>query len=187
MNRNPMPTPGGSTSNPEMASEIDRNPTFSAIADNVRHERDAQAMRFWYSYNLQGTVVGQQTTTFDITIEQGSDFKSVWLTGSCFSYDAVNASSFPVPNALGLTAWAGDGLSCQITDSRSGRQLTSGFIPLKDLLTPGYGLNFQQPYPFKYFFYRNSKIRFDIRNRDAATRSHTFDIVLNGYKVLTPM
>ena len=186
MNRNVMPTPGGYSQNPEMASAIDRSPTFSSIADQMLHERDAQAMRYAYVYHLNADIVGQTTQAFNITIEQGSDFKSLWLTGDCYSYDAGNATTFPVPNALGSTAWAGDGLSIQITDTRSGRQLTSGFVPAKDLLTPGYGLNFQQPYPLKYYWYRNSKIRFDIRNRDNALRTHAINICMKGYKVLSP-
>ena len=186
MNRSPMPTPGGFTTNPEMASAIDASPTFLSIADQMLHERNAQAMRYDYLYHLNATVVGQTTQAFDITIEQGTDFKGVWLTGDCFSYDAGNITDFPIPNTLGVTSWAGDGLSIQITDTRSGRQLTSGFVPAKDLLTPGYGLSFQQPYPFRYYWFRNSKIRFDIRNRDNATRSHEINIVLKGYKILSP-
>lgn len=186
MNRSPMPTPGGFAQNPEMANAINQSPTFMSIQDQMLHERNAQAMRYDYVYHLSATVTGQQTQAFDITIEQGTDFKSIWLTGHCFSYDAVNATDFPIPNSLGATSWAGDGLSIQITDTRSGRQLTSGFVPAKELLTPGYGLNFQQPYPMKYYWYRNSKIRFDIRNRDNNTRSHTIDIALKGYKILSP-
>lgn len=183
--RSMMPTPSGFSQNQEMAQAIDQSPTFSSIEDQLVHERQAQSMRYDYVYHLHADVVGQTTQAFDITIEQGADFKQLWLTGNCFSYDAVNATSFPVPNSLGATAWAGDGLSIQITDTRSGRQLTSGFVPAKDILTPGYGLNFQQPYPMKYLWYRNSKIRFDIRNRDLVTRTHSIDIALKGYKILS--
>jgi len=186
LNRSAMPGPEGLTTNVEMARQINENAVFASLANEAQHLGTVQAMKFDYTYTLSGSVAGQATSSFFITIEQGSDFQGLYLTGSCFSYDAVNASSFPTPNTLGLTAWAARGLSAHITDMRSGRELVSGFIPLELLLTPGYGINFQHPYPFKYFFLRNSQIRFDIRNRDAATRTHAFEIAINGYKILTP-
>jgi len=45
---------------------------------------------------------------------------------------------------------------------------------------------FMNPFTFRYFIYRNSKIRLDVRNRDNATRIHTFDIAFHGYKLFTP-
>ena len=144
---------------------------------------------------VSGRVDGQTTLPFNITIEQGVDFRGFYLTGSAFSYHASIATSFPVPNSAGLTRWAGRGLSIRITDTKTGRDLTSGFVPFELLCTPGYGLNFQQPYPYRYFFLRNSKLKFDIRNRDNANRvyvsdsndgSHHFDIAINGFKAATP-
>lgn len=184
--RQPMPVPGGYTSNPEMADDIGGNPTFQAIANEVNHEREVQAMRWNYTYTLSGSIVGQATQPFNITIEQGTDFKSKWLTASAFSYDGDDDTDFPIPNSLGVASWAGRGLSVLVTDTRSGRQLTSGYVAFELLGTPGYGLNFQHPYPLPYFWYRNTKIRFDIRNRDNADRTHYFEIALNGYKILTP-
>jgi hypothetical protein len=172
--------------NPEMANAINANSVFDAVAKEVQHDRTLTAMRYNYTYTLSDSIVGQQTLPFFITIEQGTDFSCKWMLGSAFSYDAENDTDFPIPNSLGATAWAGRGLSVQITDTRSGRNLTSGFVTWETLLTPGYGLNFQQPYPFRYHFYRNTKIRFDIRNRDNANRTHYFEIQLNGFKVVTP-
>lgn len=183
LDRNALP---GITTNPEMAREIDESPVFSALAQEVIHDREVSAMRHYFEYHLSGQVTGQQTLPFTLLIEQGADYKCYGITGACQSYDHVNPSSFPIPNSLGVTDWAGDGLSCMITDTRSGRQLTSGEVPLRCLLTPGYGHVMLQPTPLRYFFYRNSKVRFDIRNRDNALRVHTFDIVLHGYKVYTP-
>lgn len=185
-NRSPMPMPGSQTDNPELAQMISADPVFSSIAAEVAHERKVQAQRWNYTYTLSDQIVGQQTLPFIITIEQGTDFKSCFLTGSAFSYDAVNASTFPIPNSAGVTAWAGRGLAVRITDTRAGRELTSGFVPFETIFTPGYGINFQKPYPFRYFFYRNTKLRFDIRNADNALRTHAFTIELNGYKILTP-
>ena len=173
-------------SNPEMAATIADNGVFGAIENEVEHDKEAQAMKWNYTYHLSDSVVGQVTSPFNIVIEQGTDFKCLWITGRMFSYDAVNATDFPVPNSLGATAWAGSGLSMNMVDTRSGRTLTSGYIQMEDLITPGYGLNFQQPYPFRYLWRRNSKIQIDIRNRDNADRTHYFSIALNGYKIATP-
>lgn len=181
--RNPNPK---YTSNVEMADAIDDSPVFQSIDQQLQHEREAQAMRHWFVYPLNGEVVGQQTLPFTIQIENGSDFKCMWITGSCFSYSGAQASTFPVPNSIGATAWAGRGLSTMITDTRSGRQLTSDFVGLETLLTPGYGMTMVDPMPFRYFFWRNSKIRFDIRNRDNANRTHQFSLNLVGIKIYSP-
>jgi len=184
-NRNTMPA-GQFSDSPELANQVASNPVFSSIAAEVEHERTVQAQRWNYTYVISDTLAGQVAAPFTMTIEQGTDFKCCFLTASAFSYSAGAATTFPIPNSAGSTAWAGRGLSLRITDTRSGRDLTSGFVPFELIGTPGYGLNFQQPFPFRYFFYRNSKIRFDIRNADAAARTHYFAIALNGYKILTP-
>jgi len=186
LNRSAMPNGQYATQNPLMAQAISESPVFDAIAKEVEHDRELTAMKYNYTYTLSDSIVGQQTLPFFITVEQGTDFSCKWILGSAYSYDAAVDTDFPIPNSLGATAWAGRGLSLQITDTRSGRNLTSGFVTLETLLTPGYGLNFQQPYPFRYHFYRNTKIRFDIRNRDNANRTHYFDLMLNGFKVITP-
>lgn len=171
---------------PELADNIARNPVFSAIQNEVMDRREKQAMRWSYVYSTSGSVAGGATTPFFLTIEQGTDFYSEFITGSAFSYDAANATNFPIPNSAGLTSWAGRGLTVQIVDTRSSRNLTSGFVNFETLFTPGYGQNFQMPYPFKYYWFANSKIRFDIRNSDSSDRTHTFAIALKGYKILVP-
>lgn len=169
--------------NEEMKRTIEENPVFSAIENEIDHERKKQARRWNYTYSTSGDIAGGVTQQFTIQIEQGTDFKSIYLTGSVFSYDSENATDFPIPNSLGATAWAGRGLSMSITDAGAGRELTSGYVPIELLLTPGYGNNFQQPYPFRYYWRQNSQIRFDIRNRDSADRTHSFALALNGYKI----
>lgn len=186
MNRSPMYNANMQTSNPEMAQMINHSPVFSSIAQQAEDSRERQAMEYNYTYLVTGTVTGQDTQRFQILIEQGTDFKSDIIMGSAYSYDSGNATDFPVPNSVGATAWAGRGLSVQIVDSRAGRELTSGFIPFETLFTPGYGMNFQHPFPFRYYWMRNSIIRFDIRNADNSSRSHSFAIILNGKKILTP-
>lgn len=188
LDRSAMPAGALTDTNPVMAQQISESAVFSAIAKELHHQRTVQAMKWNYTYVLNDNIDGQVTSPFYITIEQGTDFMCQWLTASVFSYedDQGDATSFPIPNSAGATNWAGRGLSVQITDMRSGRELTSGFVPFELLGTPGYGMNFQHPYPFKYLFQRNSKIRFDIRNRDVAARNHEFSIALNGYKIASP-
>lgn len=193
IDRSTMPGPIAN-SNPDMAEQISESAVFSAIAKELEHQRKVQAMKWNYTYVLNDEIDGQVTEPFYITIEQGTDFMAQWLTASAFSYSAEvgEETSFPVPNSAGGVEWAGRGLSVKITDMRSGRELTSGFVPFELLGTPGYGMNFQHPYPFRYLFYRNSKVRFDVRNRDNANRTaangcaHQFSIALNGYKIATP-
>jgi hypothetical protein len=179
---------------PELAATIAADPTFAALAEEVKHERKVQAMKWWYTYVLSDSLDGQDSKPFVITIEQGTDFKCCYLTASAFSYDASHASGFPIPNSGGLTHWAGRGLTLRITDTRAGRDLTSGDVPFELFATPGYGLNFVKPFPFHYFFLRNSKVRFDIRNLDnvnrkagnGTTSAHLFSVAMHGYKYLTP-
>jgi hypothetical protein len=187
------------TSNLQMAQDIESSPVFSAIANQVTHEREVQAMRYPFIYTLSGEVNGQQSMPFTLLIDQGSDFLCRFITGSCYSYDARvgHESSFPIPNSMGVTSWAGRGLSFMFTDTRSGTQLMSDMVPAEVMLTPGYGMTFVEPVPFTYFFWRNSKLKVDVRNRDNATRAfdpqnptipsaHQFNISLHGYKVFTP-
>jgi hypothetical protein len=177
---------------PELAASISADPTFAALEQEVLHERKVQAMKWWYTYTLVDSIDGQATKPFTITIEQGTDFKCVMMNMSVFSYDATNVSSFPIPNSGNSLRWAGRGLTVRITDTRAGRDLTSGDVPIELFATPGYGNSFIKPFPFHYFFLRNSKIRFDVRNLDNANRkaangsAHQFAIAMHGYKYLTP-
>lgn len=173
---------------PELAASISANPTFSALEQEVAHERTVQAMKWHYIYVLTDEIVGQGSKPFTITIEQGTDFKCTHMSMSMFSYDDSNDTDFPMPNggATPNAFWAGRGLTLKITDTRSGRDLTSGDMPAELIATPGYGISFVKLVPFPYFFLRNSKIRFDIRNLDNANRTHKFNIALHGFKYLTP-
>jgi hypothetical protein len=175
------------TNNPEMAKAIQNNPTFKSILLDVINRREMQRMRYAYVYHATGEVAGQATLPFTIQVEQGTDFDAMYMLGSAYSYDTTYSTDYPIPNSAGITAWAGRGLSVQITDSSTGNQLTSGFVPFECLFTPGYGQNFQHPLPFRYFALRNTKIRFDVRNRESNTsRTHEFEIVMMGFKVATP-
>jgi len=184
---------------PELAASISANPVFSALMDEVKHERTVQAMKWLYTYTLNDFLLGQTSKPFTITIEQGTDFICKYMVASAFGYDANNPSSFPV---FGNTSWAARGLTVRITDTRSGVELTSGDIAFETIATPGYGTSFVKPFPFRYTFLRNSKIRFDIRNNDnqdfnaayvsgengieSSGEGHRFSIALHGFKYLTP-
>lgn len=173
---------------PELAAQIAGDPTFAAIEQEVAHERKVQVVKAWYTYVLTDSIVGQDARPFKITIEQGTDFKCIGMTISMFSFDSTvaNATAFPIPNSAGNTLWAGRGLTMRITDTRMGRDLTSGDTPMELFATPGYGLSLIKMFPFHYFFLRNSQVRFDIRNLDNPIRTHQFSIALHGFKYLTP-
>lgn len=166
--------------------EIAENPVFSSIEQEIRHLREVNKMRYRFVYPLSNTIAGGATLPFNITIEQGTDFHCQYITGSFFSYDAVNASSFPIPNSLGVTAWAGRGLYVQITDTKASREQSSGFVAVENLFTPGYGLNMQGFLPWNHLYEQNDQIRFDIRNADNALRTHRFEIAMVGYKYVVP-
>lgn len=167
---------------PELAASISANPVFAALEDEIKHERTVQAMKWWYTYTLNDSIDAQTSKPFNLTIEQGTDFKCIAMVISAIGYDGVNNSAFPV---FGNPLWAARGLTMRITDTRSGRELTSGDMPIELIATPGYGTSFVKPFPFRYTFLRNSKIRFDIRNNDTDL-AHSFSVALHGYKFLTP-
>jgi hypothetical protein len=57
-------------------------------------------------------------------------------------------------------------LTGRYQDPQVGAVLRNDFIPVQNLLTPGYGFTFYKPYPFEYFLPRNQKMLFQFRNRD---------------------
>jgi len=164
----------------ENPSELGDDAAFDNIEMTIDRERTLQSRRWNYSYVVSGSVLGGQTIGYDMNIEQGTDFKGKVMMGRAYSYDANNATSFPWP---GATAFAMMGLTVNITDSNAGRNLTSGFVPFECIFSPGYGVGLYQPIQWPYFLYRNSKLRFDIRNTDNSNRTHFFAIVLNGFKL----
>lgn len=185
---NPMPGGPYALSNPDLANQVSGNPVFASMMAELKDMRERQKLRWQYVYGFADDIAPNTTLPFTITIESGTDFRSKWLTMSAFNYDATNASIFPMPNSAGSTAWSGRGLSVAIHDESSGRDITSGYIPYELLATPGFGLNFQYPYPFNYHFQRNTQIRFDVRNREtnAARNDMQFAIALLGEKLLSP-
>jgi hypothetical protein len=184
-----VPQRGTPSAPPVNASVNDPNATYASLEMQIGHERDSQKMKWFYIYTLSGSVVGGNgITPFSITIEQGTDFLCDFITGSAFSFNPTTNSSFPIPatsNGQAVAAWAARGLTTKITDTRAGRTLTSGFLPFELFCTPGYGLSFIKPFPFRYTMLRNSKIQFDITNLDNSSQAHYFNIALIGNKYLS--
>jgi len=171
---------------------------MEAVNQEAAHFRAIQLSKFQFAYVLNISVANNTTIPAYLTIQQDADFKIERITGSCYGptdengVRSTNASTiFPlagtaVPSGAGLGAYADRGLLTRITDTGAGRELTSGFIPLETILTPGYGLSKSADFPFTYYTLRNSSFRFDIRNRDTtADLFHFCSIVLSGYKYVT--
>jgi hypothetical protein len=161
---------------------------YKSIVQEAAFKRATQKFKYNYSYVVSGIVGANTTAPIILAIEQDADFFIEKITGSV--YGPVNAvtgvptggaTDFDMPGTV--AGFAARGLQVQITDTGAGRELTNGFIPLETLLTPGYGIELFQPYRINYMAKRNSKIRFDFRNRDSqANANHQVDITLNGYK-----
>lgn len=161
---------------------------YQSIVQEAAYRRSVQLYKYNYTYTLTAIVAPGGTVPVILSIEQDADFYIEKITGSAYGpcdLDGIVtpavATDFDMPGtAIGF---AGRGISIQITDTGAGRELTNGFVPFELLFTPGYALGFFQPYRIQSLLRRNSKIRFDIRNRDTqANANQQIDIALNGVK-----
>lgn len=165
-------------------------PVFNALAQEAAYRRETQKFKFNYTYTVSAVILAQTTLPVLLTIEQDADFWAIQLTGSAYGptdddgIPSGGATAFDMPGTA--AGFAGRGLTLQITDTGASRPLSSGFIPVELLLTPGYDIGFHLPYQFKYWAKRNSKLKFDIRNRDTGSEYHQIDIALNGFKYTIP-
>lgn len=154
----------------------------------IENFRRVQVDKYAFMYALNVAVGNNTTIPALLTIEEDADFLVHSITGSAYGPTDVNgvrqASTATIFPLAGTTVGFADrGLMTKITDTGSGRVLTNGWVPLETILTPGYGLSLDTPYPFKYLIRKNSKIQFDLRNRDTtASYYHFTSIVLNGTK-----
>jgi hypothetical protein len=154
----------------------------------IENFRRVQISKYAFMYGINVPVANNTTLPALLTIEEDADFLVHSITGSAYGPTDVNgarqsstATIFPLAGTA--AGFADRGLMTKITDTGSGRVLTNGWVPLETILTPGYGLSLDTPYPFKYLIRRNSKIQFDLRNRDTtAAVFHFCSIVLNGTK-----
>jgi len=162
--------------------------TYQSIVQEAAYRRAVQLYKYFYTYTVTAIVPPNATVPVILSIEQDADFFIEKITGACYGpctaagiVTPAVATDFDMPGtAIGF---AGRGISIQLTDTGAGRELTNGFIPAELFLTPGYMNGFFQPYRVQWFVRRNSKLRFDIRNRDTqAGANQQVDIALSGYK-----
>ena len=156
----------------------------------AQHFRQIQMTKYAFIYTLNVPVANNTTLPALLTIEEDADFIVHSFTGSCYGPCDVNgarqtgvATIFPLAGTT--TGYADRGVTAKLTDTGAGRTLTSGFVPLEAILSPGYGMSpsLQTLFPFKYTIRRNSKIQFDLRNRDTtANYFHWVSICLQGEK-----
>lgn len=178
-------------------TQVAKTPTSidNVIAMEATQFRQKQLSRYAYLYTLNVVVANNTTFPAVLPIEQDADFLITSITGSAYGpcdingVRSLNASTdFPLagtasPSGATLPAVADRGLMIQITDTGAGRTLTNGFIPVECLLSPGYGVARSIPQPFEYFVLRNSKLAFDIRNRDTQSGLyHSVSISIYGFK-----
>ncbi len=150
--------------------------------------RRIQQTKYAFIYALNVPVANNTTLPAILTIEEDADFLVHSITGSAYGPTDVNgarqtgtATIFPLAGTT--VGFADRGVMARVSDTGAGRLLTSGFVPLETILSPGYGLSLYTPYPFKYLIKRNSKIQFDLRNRDTtAAVYHFVSICLHGTK-----
>ncbi len=166
--------------------------------------REIQLNKWAFLYTLNVVVPNGGTFPAQLPIEEDAEFFCQSFTGSCYGpcdqygIKSINASTdFPlagtaVPSGAGLPAIADRGLTVSFTDQGSGRTLSNGYIALETIASPGYGVSRTIPQPFKYWVLRNSKLQFDIRNRDTAVGSgdttlyHFLSLTLYGFKYNVP-
>ena len=187
---------------------------FRAIGQEQQDLRDKQIARYNYTYPSQVLVPNAGQRQSFVNVDADADFYCERITGSFRG--AVNGTgaaagipalataanqnytSFPMAGttaipAAGTPAFPDRGLQVKITDGGSNLTLTDGYVPVECLFTPGYGVQFNIAFPYKYFIRRTAKLTFDFLNRDLAAPAeqvaagglfHLASVVLNGYKYL---
>jgi hypothetical protein len=154
----------------------------------IEQFRRIQINKWAFMYVLNVPVANNSSFPALLSIEEDADFVIHSITGSAYGPTDVNgirqsAVATVFPQAGTTVGYADRGVSTKITDTGSGRVLTSGWVPLECILSPGYGVSLQNPFPFKHPIRKNSKLQFDLRNRDTtASYYHYCSIVLNGIK-----
>jgi hypothetical protein len=141
--------------------------------------------------------------TYNMTINNDADFLAQGMTGS-YAYrwsethtdgsgDAYNAdvrTYFPqASNGM-------DDISVEIFDALTNRSLTSGFVPLETIVSPGaIGNTLEIIVPFNHVLMRNANLRFEFANyapkganigtidRPLNENTAIVEIVLHGTKV----
>lgn len=162
---------------------------MDTVQQEAAHFRRVQLNKYGFLYALNVPVANDSTLPAILTIEEDCDFLIEKVTGSAYGPTDVNGIRQLAANTdfdlAGTTAgYADRGLTVRVTDAGAGRVLTSGYVPVETILTPGYGVSMFTPFNFKYWTRRNSKLQLDFRNRDTTAGGyyHFVSIVLHGYK-----
>lgn len=144
-----------------------------ALDSNTAHEMvlgdlaDLLATQEWrktaHLATSQIAVAAGKTESLEINVGNDGDFHSETLTGKIIPTNSTTTT----------------GLLVQIFDNNS--ELTDGFIPLENILSPGYGAQVFFPHKLEHIFERNAKIRFNVQNISAESQSVSF--VLSGEKL----
>lgn len=110
------------------------------------------------------TIPAGQTVqaTFDIT--QEASFLCETLTGKIIPADGTTFT----------------GVLLQLFDNNT--ELTDGFIPLENILSPGYGTQLFFPHKLNYIFERNNKVRCNLQNISAV--SQNVSLTFSGEKLI---
>ena len=155
--------------------------------------------RFPFAYTISKAVPMNSNATVTLTMERDALF--IWdkLTASVVAPSDVNGirqsgtllTDFPLAGTTPAVAgfqYSDHGLSVKITDTSAGRELTSGFVALETLFTPGYMESFYLPLEWNYACRENTKIRFEINNRDTGSTNgsalyHYVSFALIGHKI----
>lgn len=145
-----------------------------------------QRLKHQFVYSVSAVVPNNGAQNSQLTINQDASFFITAISGVC--YGPTNAAGTPVTSTTdfptpGATGYANRGLTLQIKDQGSGKDLMDGLVPAELVLTPGYGNAFFQPLKFRYLVNRNSTISFEFRNRDTVGGNyHYIFIALLGEK-----
>lgn len=148
--------------------------TYSLIEKEQQFLRDAQIVRYQFSFPVNVVVPNNKQRQGSITIDQDADFLAQEITGKLLGPVDVDGVQLPEEGtdfpAIGtLLGWAQSGLQMSIKDGGSGYELTDGAINCETILTPGYGIQFHIPLKWEYYMRRNTKLVFTFVNRDEAT------------------
>jgi hypothetical protein len=137
-----------------------------AVVDADLSERLAtQDWRRVAHFGIAATAITAGTTqqvTFDIT--QEAAFLCEIMTGKIVPTNAATTT----------------GLLIQLFDNNT--ELTDGFIPLENILSPGYGAQLFFPHKLSYIFEKNNKVRCNIQN--ISNETQTVSLVFSGEKLI---
>jgi hypothetical protein len=148
--------------------------TYSLIQKEQQFLRDAQIVKYQFSYPINVVVPNNKQRAGNFTVDQDADFLAQIMTGKLIGVTDVDGKQLPAeptdfPAVGTLLGWSQSGLQMSIKDGGSGYELTEGFINCETMLTPGYGSEFNSPLVWEFYVRRNSKLVFNFANRDQAT------------------